>query len=381
MNIISLCFEDVYHPTGGMGVHCRDLALALGKLGHTTTIITIASEPPAYGIFKLSDNVEVLKIENKLTYKSDVSLLFHFLMEQNFLMNVLDQYGRNKFDIIHCHDSHLWTVAESLRCLWKIPIVYTSHLSPLLHNMRFATDTLAMYKNQLEGTAFCNADVIITISEYYRKALKDSMLGINSIVIPNGVDIASLRKFKRDKNIREKYGGGKNIITLVARPVHNKGVELFIEAAEELRDFHFVYVGYLPPAVEKHYPLAKNIRQAESLGNFTWLNNLPHEDKWELMASSDMGCVPSLYEPFGIVALEWMALGVPLITTGTGGLAEFCDDGNCDLTIPTTKDLTSKIKNHNYNRRKVEKAVETAQSYSWGRAAEATQRVYNDVVR
>ena len=379
MRILALVFEDVFHPTGGMGVHARDLYREIGRLGHEVRIVTIASEPPAYGIHQLCENVEVLKVEQKLTYQTNTPLLMHFLFEQNFLMNTLEHYGQQHFDIIHVHDSHMWSVAEALRLLWKIPVVLTCHLSPLLHEMRYATDLLAEYKNQVEGTALCNADVRISVSRYYHDALKASLIGVDSTVVHNGVNEDELAQCRRDPALRAHYGATDStpLVCMVGRPVDNKGVRLFMEAAKWFPDTKFVYIGYLPPTVENHYPLAEELKLAEC-NNFRWERAISHHDKFRLMASADIGVMPSLFEPFGIAALEWMALGVPLITTGVGGLAEFCGDHNCDLMAPTADALVDALMSHQRYPWKLAEARRTASLFTWQKAAERTLEVYKE---
>ena len=383
MRVLALVFEDVFHTGGGMGVHARDLYREVGRLGHQVVIVSLASVPPAYGTFPLSPNVEVLKIEQKLTFVSDIALLQQFLFEQNFLMNALEHYGREQFDIIHIHDSHLWSCAEALRLLWKIPVVMTCHLSPLLHEMRFSREALATYKNQVEGTALCNADALISVSQYYHDALRNSLVGAESTVIHNGIDTDALAGCHRDDAVRAQHGvrGGRRLIAMVARPVSYKGVEAFVEAARRFPDDQFVFVGYLPPTVEKHYPLARDLVQAEhDLPNFKWERDLPHDDKFRLMASADIGAVLSTIEPFGICALEWMALRVPLITTAVGGLSEFCAGSNCDIVGTSAEAFVSCLASHRRSSERLIRARHTAERFTWAEAARKTVEVYKEVI-
>jgi len=380
MRVLSLCFEDVTHPTGGMGVHCRDLYRALGARGHEITIICIASEPPPTGEFRISENVRVLKISRTHSFRSDVPLLWHFLMEHDFTVNVLDNYGREKFDLIHIHDSHLWAVAEALQALWRIPIVLTSHLCPLLHEMRYSIDLLAQYKNQLEGSALIGADEVITVSWYYQRQLRESLLKIETTVIHNGVDADDLQKYARSDEVRAQYGSPEHLAVMVARPVASKGIDLFVEAARRMPDWKFVFVGYLPDSVERYYPLAEQLQEVEKIGNFKWERHISHEDKYRLMASADVGCVPSLYEPFGIAALEWMALRVPLVTTAVGGLAEFCAPENSMIIEPDAGQLVTALRGAPSSSLQLENAYRTAQRFSWEKVADRTAEIYRKVV-
>lgn len=382
MRIFALCFEDVFFPSGGMGVHCRDLYTELGKLGHEIVILTISAHSPTYGKQQLAENVEVFKIHNGSTYDTNEPFALQFIMEQNFTLNALEFYGREKFDLIHAHDSHLWKTAEALQALWKIPIILTSHLSPMLHEVRFATDRLAEYKTQLEGTALCNADRVIAVSEYYKQELKKTIIGRDSVVIHNGVNGSMLNEIEADPTVRDRWGIPEGKMAMfVGRMVHAKGVEQFVTAAKELPDVQFVVVSYLPEVSEKHYPLAQNVRKAEAeLTNFKWIRNIPHDDKVRLMKTATWGVVPSTYEPFGIVALEWMVLGVPLIVSRRGGLVEFCNDDNSTLIEPDADSIIEAIKNYEPNDQRIARAKGMAFQHQWSRVAEKTEQIYQEVI-
>jgi 1,4-alpha-glucan branching enzyme len=86
--------------------------------------------------------------------------------------------------------------------------------------------------------------------------------------------------------------------------------------------------------------------------------------------------MPSLHEPFGITALEWMGMGVPLIVSNTGGLKEFCNGDNSTLIEPTTENLVNTIRSHKADTKKLENAKETARRFSWKEIAGKTRDIY-----
>ena len=98
------------------------------------------------------------------------------------------------------------------------------------------------------------------------------------------------------------------------------------------------------------------------------------------MRIADIAIMPSLHEPFGITALEWMGLGVSLIVSGTGGLKEFCNDDNSTLIEPTSESLIKAIKNHKADIEKLRNAKETAKRYSWQEIARKTRDIYLSMI-
>jgi len=377
MRILVLAFEDIYNPSGGLGVHCRDLYKAMGELGHEIVIVGLSED--GYGISNPFKNVEFLKIYDTNTFNDSDPVVLQLLYENNFLINILEFYGKQTFDVIHCHDAHLWKVADNLRALWKIPIVITLHLANMMHNFKYNISKFTTYKAQIEGTALSQADAIITVSEYYRDKLLNSVLQRDSYVIHNGIDIDALRDYVYDEEIRKKFLEDKQkLITLVGRPVEDKGILLFQEVSKIIKNYKFILISYLSDSTRNFYPLAKHLEQSQS-DNFIWLSNTTHDENFRIMASSDIGIVPSMYEPFGIVALEWMALKIPLITTGAGGLAEFCNKENSILIKPTTDSMIDAILKFEKDNNKIINAFNTAINFNWNLAARKTVNVYENL--
>jgi len=140
-------------------------------------------------------------------------------------------------------------------------------------------------------------------------------------------------------------------------------------------------ISALSPTLESCNPLADEIKKMkERYANFEWLNFCPQEDKWKLMRIADIAIMPSLHEPFGITALEWMGLGVPLIVSNTGGLKEFCNDDNATPIEPAAESLIKAIRNHKTDPEKLQQAKETARRYSWKEIARHTKDIYLSMI-
>lgn len=259
----------------------------------------------------------------------------------------------------------------------------TSHLCFYFsHNSAPDSDTW-QYVAQNEATAITQADHVSTVSHAYADSLESLFMlpegGIS--VIGNGIDLKPLDRTHYDQYLRnDLLGGHKKLAVFVGRLVPTKGVELVLDAAEALPDWSFVMFASICASLEAVAPLAKRIKRlTNELPNLTWFNKV-QDDKLSAMKCADVGLVPSLHEPFGIVGLEWMGLETPLLTTAYNGLADFCTEDNCFIHEATSESLIKSLQNFKPDPNKVTAGRETAESHTWRRTADLILADYEKVV-
>lgn len=374
--------EDALSPSGGLGVHMDELTRKLAK----DVDITLFCVGDGEEGFSESRNRRVMRIVNQNDFwmGSPTSAYVDLVTLDQFLLNAVQAFSNERFDVIHLHDSHLWRVARTLAELWDAKIVYTVHLAHTLVHDFIATDSWA-YAATNEMSAAYESDAVISVSNAYRAEFANQvMLSTDRIdVIPNGVDSQFLNSIPFDIAIREKYGTPRRkLAVFVGRLVSSKGVELVTSLAAQRPDWDFVAVASIAPTIEKYArELPRRFRAAEqALDNFTWLNRLDQPTKWLLMKAADIGLVPSIHEPFGIVALEWMALETPLMTTGVGGLADFVNTSNAVVVEYDVEAWSRALTKFKRSERRIEQGLVTAQSYTWSSAADDTMKVYEKVM-
>ena len=377
IKVLMIAHEDIFDGVGGLGVHIQAVAKILKNKVDLTILCNSYSLRGLYycneeGQTQTDINnwefregyYRIVIIRNNNDINSNNPLLQTTIIDRNALSSVLVTLGQEQFNIIHIHDSTLWFTAQCLRDLWKCPIVFSMHLSFLL-NEYFPNGEYFKLLLQREGSAMMGADTIITVSNYYKQELKQYYLREDIEVISNGIDYNYLSK------IETKMIPGK--IGFVGRCVSTKGINELMKVAQKLKHKQFVF---LSAKAENSTDNSIWIKRLEKLTkkktNITWLPNHLQKDKWKQMKSCEFGIVPSLHEPFGIVALEWLALGVPLIVSNVGGLKEFCNKDNAILYNPQKDNLIDIIKNAKYSKDKVENGRKTAQNYSWNNCSELT---------
>jgi len=210
----------------------------------------------------------------------------------------------------------------------------------------------------------------------------------NIIVIPNGVDLKTFnpanRPLYRD-SIRQKHGISHSDLVLIfaGGDWERKGVPYIIEALSLLPrpDVKLFISG---SGDEKFYGQLAELKQVrERIIFVSGSSNL-----WEYYAASDIFVFPTIYEPFGLVIVEAMASGLPVITSRSAGIADFMADGVDGLLLSDPGDinnLAAKIElllsSAELRKTMGERARKTAEKLSWERVAEKTLEVYNSVLK
>jgi glycosyltransferase involved in cell wall biosynthesis len=209
----------------------------------------------------------------------------------------------------------------------------------------------------------------------------------NIQVIPNGVDPTNFaRPFSKD-DLRRRYADPtEKLVLYVGRLVYEKGVGVLISAVPRVLSkvnakFVIVGDGYMRD------DLSREARRVGVADKVFFTGFLDDDTAKALYRCADVCVVPSLYEPFGIVALEAMASGTPVVATNVGGLGEIVDHGRTGvhvfpndpdslawgiLRVLTAEELSKALAPNAY-----EKALRV---YSWKRIAEMTERVYRQVL-
>lgn len=321
MNICMLTWEYPPRVVGGISRHCVGLARELARMGHTVHIITL--EFPGAPEYEEEEGVKIHRTRIELGHPGFIIwvLLFNHFMEKK----IADIAGRERFDVIHAHD---WLVAPasiSSKHYLKVPLVATIHSTEVgrSHGLHGPDSYLI---DGFEWWLTYEAKRVIVASYSMKREVEEHFhLPSEKIdVIPNAID-ASKYEVNIDRGaVKRKFGidPGERVVLFIGRLVPQKGAEYLIMATPKIIEQHpearIVIVGN--GWVKGHL-----LNLALSTGyshKITFLGFISDRDLIELTLSSDVLVIPSIYEPFGIVALEGMAAGVPIVASNVGGLSE-----------------------------------------------------------
>ena len=327
MKILMLTWEYPPRIVGGIARVVHDLSKRLIKDGHEVTVITYKEGNVPY--YEDDKGVKVHRVDN---YMINPNNFIDWIMQLNFNLlakanELIDKEG--KFDVIHAHDWLVAYAAKSLKNSYDIPIVATIHATEAGRNSGIHDET-QRYINDTEWMLTYEANEVIVNSNYMKCELQRNFgLPFEKInVIPNGVNLTMYSGIERDYDFRRNYAAdNEKIILYAGRLVFEKGVQHLIGAMpkilENYHDAKLVIAG-------KGGMMDELRAQVNYLGlnhKVYFTGYLGSKDVQKMYKCADGAVFPSTYEPFGIVALEGMLAGNPVVVSDIGGLNEIVEHG------------------------------------------------------
>ena len=316
---IALCSDWYYPKIGGIATHIKGLAKYLSRLGHEVQIITVRNFDENYK----DEDGNVIRV-NASTIPG-IQILSPLNLKQ-----VKKVILEEKFDIIHGH--HAFTPISlysiSLASKYGIPTVLTAHSLGMGYQYGIVWKTLKPILYPVKK-AFDKADKIIAVSEAVKQFMSHIVSHPEKIeVIPNGIDLEQFIYVPNGKKLREELDLPPDapIALFVGRFSIRKGVHILIDAfkhvVKEIPDAQLLIAG---KGFLKEY-LKHKVKANRITENVKFLGCIFGEILAKFYAASDVFVCPSVFsEAFGIVILEAMASGRPVIATRVGGIPEIID--------------------------------------------------------
>lgn len=380
IRVLMLSWEYPPHSVGGLAKHVEELSEALVAKDLEIHVLSVGS--PDGSRMEKRNGVFVYRIE---PYNISAPNFLSWVHQLNFRMveeaiKLFKQY--KTYDLLHAHDWLVGYAGRVLKHAYVTPLLATIHATEAGRNQGLHNDD-QRYINSIEWWLTYESWKVIACSEHMRREVK-GLFGLPDDkiqVIPNGVD---WKKFKAGRyNI--SFGDGK-IIFFVGRLVREKGVQVLLDAAPAIlaREpaARFVIAGTGPMEDQLKY-------QARLMGlehKVEFLGYIDDATKGALYQQASVAVFPSLYEPFGIVALEAMAAGVPVVVSDTGGMGEIVTHGVNGLKAypGNAESLAYNILHALQNevlRQELKKNGKRLieEVYSWDKIAERTIQVYRQV--
>ncbi len=338
MNILLLSNEYPPHVYGGAGVHVEYLTRELRRLEdgrHSLTILCFGEQ---------EENDENMRVRG--VGPPSASLPFqdgrHQRLFETLFRNVVMAGSVRQADIIHCHTWYTYLAGGLLKELIGAPLVITTHsLEPHRPWKEEQLGTAYRASAWLERTAFAHADGVIAVSEAMkRETLELYQVPVERIrVIHNGIDLNRYRPtFDPETLVSLGIDARKPFILFVGRITRQKGLMHFVNALPYLRKgTQVVLCAGAPDTAALLMEIREKVDQVRSHGDLeiVWIaDTVPHERLVVLYSHADLFICPSVYEPFGIVNLEAMACGTPVVASAVGGIREAVVHGETGILVP-----------------------------------------------
>jgi glycogen synthase len=337
MKILMLSNEYPPNVYGGAGVHvdylCRNLARLCGS-EHSLQVYCFGDQQERSSHFSV-------------TGFGDMSAQFD---GEGGSLKVLDALGRNivmaaraaRADLVHCHTWYTYFAGCLVKQFLEIPMVITVHsLEPKRPWKREQIGSGYFVSSWLEKTAMENADGVIAVSH----GMKNDIIHCYTPapekirVIYNGIDIAHYRKTVKPE-VLVSYGisPGKPYVLFVGRITRQKGIIHLVRALVHIQAGVQIVLCAGAPDTERilgEMRAEVESARAATANDIVWIPKMiPPEHLSVLYSHAALFVCPSVYEPFGIINLEAMACGTPVVASAVGGIPEVVPHDQCGILVP-----------------------------------------------
>lgn len=371
---------------GGLARVVAELSKQLAANGWEVHVVT--ADHPGAAEHENDNGVFVHRVKSQTDPTPDF-VTWISRLNIGLLQYAIELHRKAPFDLVHAHD---WMVCDAAWVMKKgfgLPLVSTMHATESGRMKGIHTD-LQRYINQIEWRlTFESWKVIVNSTHMFHELQNQFHLPMDKMrVIPNGINPENF-DFEFDaRSARGQYASEwEKIVLFVGRMVQEKGVQVLLNAIPSIlsqspgTQFLMVGTGYF---------LSDLKAQAEHLGishNVKFLGYVSDPDLLRLYKIADVVAIPSLYEPFGIVALEGMAAKVPVVTSDAGGLTDFVEHGANGITtyagdthslawgileVMREPELADRIRVEAYDR--------VSKIYNWKVISRQTAQLYEDVL-
>lgn len=384
--------------TGGMNVYVRELSRQLSRHGIAVDVYTRRQDPDLPEVLEFDQQARVVHLNAGPPVPYPKHEVFGHMPE--FVSHVQSFIAKEglQYDCIH---SHYWVsgwVALRLRQSLQVPVVHMSHTLGYPKNsaVQQAWEREPPTRLQVEYEVLKHSDHLIAESQ----ASKDHMVqdyGVDPArieIIPCGVETSIFHPHDRQQARRRLGLPGGPLLLFIGRLQPLKGIDTLLKCAYDVRqrhdDLQVLIVGGGVDTDDPHERQERErlhalMRELGLTGHVRFIDAQPQEQLAYYYAAADLLMMPSHYESFGMVVLEAMACGTPVVASHVGGLASTVLPGQTGFLAPVgdeqafARSVEQLIGAPELWQSMSEAAYLRAQAYTWPRIMKRTLQLYREL--
>ncbi len=382
----------------GSGVYTKNLARELSEMGHTVKVVFPEIEPVSFDEFET--RVIMFKGPNTVhpefdynfpcftSHPRSVKTYYELTDEQiegyvqKFVDVTREEVEKFKPDVIHAQ--HLW-VTPYAASLTDVPYIVTAHGTDL---KGFVIDD-RYHKYALEGAR--KASKIITISKQVDREVSE-LYGVpedKKQMVQNGYDENLFKVVELNKNaVLNDFNLSVEpdfIVSFAGKLTHFKGVDVLLKAAKIYDKAVDGEVVTLIAGNGELFEELNKLKMTLKLDHVKFLGHVSQDQLVDLYNIADVSTVPSRTEPFGLVAIEALACGTPVVGTNQGGLPDFLIK-EVGTLVPVDDDLAladaiiAELQHKDKEKRALEAADYAVKNFSWKRSIGVVASMYESLI-
>ena len=375
-----------------MNVYVAELSRELARRGLQLDIFTRWHEPEEPQVVTLGPNLRVVHVEAGGRGPGSKEDIYPFLPE--FLHNLLAFQGQEglSYQLVH---SHYWLsgwVGTLLRRRWRVPHIVMFHTLGAVKNQARVGEHESPVRIKTEQQVIRKADAVVVATTQERRMMERLYRVEASRIrtIPAGVDLDLFRPIDRLTARRRVGLNGEKILLFVGRPDPLKGLDILLSAVPHLEHPAGVKVLVIGDAGEGAFEITRLRHLVGELAidnQVSFLGSVARPLLPYYYNAADVCVIPSYYESFGMVAVEAMACGIPVVASRVGGLETTVRDGETGFLIPWhcpepfAERLELLLGNEQLRLSQSMAARAAVEPYRWSIIADSLLEVYGELVR
>jgi D-inositol-3-phosphate glycosyltransferase len=374
--------------TGGMNVYIRELARELAKRGHAVDIYTMAHQPEHGPPINLGQNVRIIHLETGVNEEMPKLAIYDYIQSLACGAENFRKYNQTQYDLIH---SNYWLsglAGNQLQARWHIPHAVMFHtLGAVKNSLGIGEEEPELrIESEREVTGSCDRIIASTAKER-EDLIKHYGASPDKIaVIPCGVNLDLFKPVDKETARRELGLDHQKVILFVGRIEPLKGLEKLLGALTYIEGEKpplLIIVGgdeHSQGQVQMLQHMAKDLQIEDRV---SFVGSIAQDKLPLFYSAADICAIPSYYESFGMVALESLACGTPIVANNVGGMRYMVSQGEMGRIVNDNSphnlasEISEMFRQPEGNGQHIKTRRDRITQFSWSTIADRILQEYN----